>query len=373
MAKTVKMCIFGKPGEGKSTFASKAPNPLFICTDGNFEWLGLPDQNHVRVSTWKQAKEVINNIVLAKPEYKDFQTIVVDLVEDLYVWAEDEFCKREGIIHVSDYKSMGAGYSVVRKEFFAQISKLLSIDKNVILISHEADKPGKTKAGADTYTYIPSDKMSLTKQWNDIEGQTRYFLRCFSQDEEVEGRVRKKRYLSLIPGQGEYGICRGADEENWPRECELDWDVFTSIIGVSNPTPLKVKAAPVVEETPVEDKPKPEPVKRVRKVNLKPASTTPDPKPEAEVETKTDTPDEDTTSDVPRIKAKLVKKEDDTEYYEADATEVLNQNKSEEEPKFEGENVSEPVKQNIDTSKLSVQEKRKLVLERMQAMKNRNK
>ena len=242
MAKKVKMVIFGKPGEGKSTFASKAPSPLFLCTDGNFEWLGLPDENHVRLSTWKQAKDVINNIVMNKPEYAKFSTIVVDLIEDLYVWAEDEFCKREGIIHIGDYKSMGAGYNVVRKEFFAQISKLLSIDKHVILISHEADKLGKTKAGADTYTYIPSDKMSLTKQWNDIEGQVRYFLRCFSQDEEENGRVRKKRYLSLIPGQGEYGICRGADEENWPRECELDWNVFTSIIGLESesvpaPTP----------------------------------------------------------------------------------------------------------------------------------------
>ena len=243
MAKKVKMVIFGPPGVGKSTFAAKAPSPLFLTTDGNFEWLDLPDENNVRLSTWKQAKQVISDIVSNKPEYSKFQTIVVDLIEDLYIWLEDEFCKREGIIHIGDYKSMGAGYSVIRKEFFAQISKLLSIDRHVILISHEADKIGKTKAGADTYTYIPSDKLSLTKQWNDIEGQVRYFLRCFSQDEEVDGKVRKKRYLSLIPGQGEYGICRGADEENWPRECELDWNVFASIIGLkaepasSKPTP----------------------------------------------------------------------------------------------------------------------------------------
>lgn len=244
MAKKVKMVIFGPPGVGKSTFAAKAPSPLFLTTDGNFEWLDLPDENNVRLSTWKQAKQVISDIVSNKPEYSKFQTIVVDLIEDLYIWLEDEFCKREGIIHIGDYKSMGAGYSVIRKEFFAQISKLLSIDRHVILISHEADKIGKTKAGADTYTYIPSDKLSLTKQWNDIEGQVRYFLRCFSQDEEVDGKVRKKRYLSLIPGQGEYGICRGADEENWPRECELDWDVFSSIIGLKAEPASSKPAAP---------------------------------------------------------------------------------------------------------------------------------
>ena len=364
MAKTIKMVLYGTPGVGKSTFASKAPNPLFICTDGNFEWLNLPDQNHVRVSTWKQAKDVINSIVLNKPEYASFKTIVVDLLEDLYVWTEDEFCKREGIIHVSDYKSMGAGYSVVRKEFFAQISKLLSIDKHVILLSHEADKVGKTKAGADTYTCIPSDKMSLTKQWNDIEGQTRYFLRCYSQDEDVDGRVRKRRLLSLIPGQGEYGICRGADEENWPRECELDWDVFTTIIGLNNapsatvaPTPAPVQATPTPAPVQATPAPAPTPAPVVKN----------EPKPRKRISKPTPAP-------APTPAPESVKKDDEVSFDDTPAEEVVEEVKAEvtaEEPKFQGEVVSEPVKENVDTSQLSAQKRRALVLQKMQAMKNR--
>ena len=342
MAKKVKMVVFGKPGEGKSTFASKAPNPLFLCTDGNFEWLGLPEENHVRLSTWKQAKDVINAVVMNKPEYAKFETIVVDLIEDLYVWAEDEFCKREGIIHIGDYKSMGAGYSVVRKEFFAQISKLLSIDKHVILISHEADKIGKTKAGADTYTYIPSDKMSLTKQWNDIEGQVRDFLRCFSQDEEENGRVRKKRYLSLIPGQGEYGICRGADEENWPRECELDWNVFTSIIGLHEAAPAPAESPAPKKTAPKKATPKVEtPKVEEPKVEEAPAP----------VEEPADSADT-TTPEVPSKD-------------EAPVQEVVD------EPDDVVEVVSKPAEENIDTSKLSPEERRKIVLARIQAMKNK--
>ena len=69
MAKKVKMCLFGRPGTGKSTFASKAPNPFYLATDGNFEWLNLPDSSHVRLSTWKEAKAVINDIVLNKSPY----------------------------------------------------------------------------------------------------------------------------------------------------------------------------------------------------------------------------------------------------------------------------------------------------------------
>ncbi len=340
MAKTVKMGLFGRPGTGKSTFAAKAPRPFFICTDGNFEWLGLPEKNHVQVSTWKQAKDVINNIVLNKPEYKDFDTIVVDLLEDLYVWAEDEFCKREGIIHIGDYKSMGAGYSVVRKEFFAQISKLLSINRNVLLLSHEADKLGKTKAGADEYMYIPSDKMSLTKQWNDIEGQVRYFLRCFTEDEEVDGRIRKKRYLSLIPGKGEYGICRGADEETWPREIELDWNVFATVIGIDNTTPAPTPAAEPVEEK------KPEKPKVIKTPKPTPAveEKKPDPAP-AQEEAKPD------VATVEVVKEELVEKEPES----TQEVEVI-----EEKPV-----MTKPA----DTSKMTPAERAALVKARIQAMK----
>lgn len=344
MAKTVKMVIFGKPGEGKSTFASKAPNPLFLCTDGNFEWLDLPDENHVRLSTYKQAKDTINAIVTNKPEYAKFETIVVDLVEDLYVWAEDEFCKRENIIHIGDYKSMGAGYSVVRKDFFAQISKLLSIDKNVILISHEADKVGKTKAGADTYTYIPSDKMSLTKQWNDIEGQVRYFLRCFSLDEEENGRVKKKRYLSLIPGQGEYGICRGADEETWPREIELDWNVFASVIGLDRKEPARKAEtpAPAKKETP-KAKEGVAPIAKGEAPAKKEAKPKPIPAPVFEEEDLND------GGAMPVAKEEAPAKQEEAE--------AIVEEKKADQP--------------IDTSKLTPEERRRIVLERIAAMRNK--
>ena len=52
MKKHIKMVLYAEPGVGKSTFASKAPNPYFITTDGNFEWLDLPDKNHKQVFSW---------------------------------------------------------------------------------------------------------------------------------------------------------------------------------------------------------------------------------------------------------------------------------------------------------------------------------
>ena len=56
--KRIKMVLYGEPGVGKSVFASKAPKPFFITTDGNYEWLedfGAKEEDHVQVSSWAEA------------------------------------------------------------------------------------------------------------------------------------------------------------------------------------------------------------------------------------------------------------------------------------------------------------------------------
>lgn len=269
--KRVKLVLYASPGVGKSTFASKSPDPLFLSTDGNFEWLGLPEKNHIRLSSWDQAKRVFADIRAGK--YPQFQTIVVDLLEDLYVWAEREFCESKKIEHIGDYKSMGAGYSVVRKEFFAEISKLISVDKHIIFLSHEVTLMEKNRVGAETYKHYPSNKISIDKQWDDIEGQVRYFLRAYIKPEEVEGKIVKRRYLSIVPKENEYGIARGLDEANTPEDIILDWNAFAEVIGLNSETntvpsqplvtpkpatPVIPKPAPVVKPTPVVEQPKAE-------------------------------------------------------------------------------------------------------------------
>ena len=263
MKKTVKMVVYGAPGVGKSTFASKAPNPLFLTTDGNFEWLDLPEENNISLSSWEHAKKVFAELGTAK--YDKYDTIVIDLVEDLYNWSEREFCKAHKIEHIGDYKSYGAGYSLVRDEFYSEISRVISLPKNVLLLSHELLKVEKDRKGSEHHKFYPSDKMSIDKLWTPIEGRVRYFLRAYLSSEEEEGKVIKKRYLSLVPKENEYGISRGLDESKVPEDIILDWDVFYNVIGLGDtevqPEQVKPKATRKPRETKVEtpkvEEPKP--------------------------------------------------------------------------------------------------------------------
>lgn len=226
--KRIKMLLYGEPGVGKSVFASRSPKPFFITTDGNYEWLidfGADPNAHVQVNTWEDAKKAF------AMDYDGYETIVVDLLEDLFKWCEYEYCKKSRIEHVSDV-GYGKGYDITRNEFFLEISKLLSKDKNVILITHGITFVTKDRRGVEHTRYAPSNRIP-DKVMDMIEGRLRYCLRCYLKvEEQTDGTLAKKRYLSLVPKENEFGIIRGVDENTLPQDIDLDFDEFARCIGL---------------------------------------------------------------------------------------------------------------------------------------------
>lgn len=261
MSKRIKMLVYGEPGVGKSTFASKAPKPFFITTDGNYEWLedfGAKEEDHKQIFSWEEAKK------LFEQNFDGYDTIVVDLLEDLFKWCEQEYCKRAKIEHVSDV-GYGKGYDISRNEFFLEISKLLGKDKNIILLSHSYDYTTKDRRGVEHSKHMPSNRIP-DKVLDMIEGRLRYCLRCYLVAEEQEdGTLLKKRMLSLIPKENEFGICRGIDEATTPHDIPLEWDAFAKAIKYDN-TQITGYAAKViiVDDTPLE-KVKPVPMEQIEK------------------------------------------------------------------------------------------------------------
>ena len=259
MSKKLKMVIYGEPGEGKSTFISRAKCPFFIATDGNFDWLGLPDENHVEISSFTQFKQVIKDMIENPAKYAKFDVVAVDLLEDVFKWCEYEFCQKNKIQHVSDI-GYGKAYDITRNEFYIEVCKLLGLDKHVVLIAHGYTEVTTNNRGIQNTKYLPSNRVPA-KVWDMIEGRVRYFLRVFSRDEETtNGKFVKRRYLSLIPKEGEYGIARGLDESVTPEDITLDWNTFIETIGLNSPV-----AAPVVETISVKEEPKTEEAPRVRR------------------------------------------------------------------------------------------------------------
>lgn len=258
--KRIKMLLYGEPGVGKSVFALKAPKPFFVCTDGNYEWLdefGADPNAHKNVSSWADMKDVLES------DFDGYETVVVDLLEDGFKWCEQEYCVRNKIEHISDV-GYGKAYDATRNEFFITISKLLSMDKHVILICHGITFTTKDRRGVEHTRYAPSSRIP-DKVLDMIEGRVRYCLRCYTAaEEEPDGKITKKRFLSLVPKENEFGIIRGVDENAIPHDIPLDFDEFARAIklNLDIPEPTGVKKTGVttaakakVAEMPVEVEP----------------------------------------------------------------------------------------------------------------------
>lgn len=300
--KRIKMVLYGEPGVGKSVFACKAPKPFFICSDGNYAWLedfGADPDAYVEVSSWDEAKKAF-----AK-DYSDYETIVVDLTEDLFKWCEREYCVRNKIEHLSDL-GYGKGYDATRNEFFIEMCKLISLDKNIIFLMHGLSITVKDRRGVEHTKYVPSSRLP-DKVIDMIEGRVRYFLRCYIKDVETEdGKVEKKRFLSLVPKPNEFGIIRGVNENEIPQDIPLDFNEFAKVIGLDTKvekTTTKKKVEKKVEE-PKKPEVKEEPEEEPEEPEVKEESKT------VEEPTKTEEPAKTILSNEDKlaaIRAKLAK------------------------------------------------------------------
>lgn len=223
-----KLGIYGEPATGKSVFALQFPKPFFITTDSNYEFLydfGAKEEDHKQVESWAEFKKFIKEF-----DFTPYETIVLDVIEDLYMWAETEYCAKNRIEDLSDV-GYGKGYKIVRTDFVNEIFKLIAKEKNVIIISHQDETLGKTARGGEYTSYTPSKTIS-DWCWTKINGRLRYFFRAHLEDVNDGDKITTKRMLSITPKPHELQINRGKNIDALPADIELDFKTFCDTLDV---------------------------------------------------------------------------------------------------------------------------------------------
>ena len=169
IASAQKVVVYGVEGIGKSTFASKFPNPLFIDTEGSTRHLDvrrLPDP-----SSWTmlmdEVRHVINNPSLC-------QTLVIDTAD----WAE-KLCM-EHIMAVNKWTSIeapgyGKGYVVLMEEFGRLLNLLEQvIDRgvNIVMTAHaqmrKFEQPDDLGAYDRWELKLQKKTAPMVKEWADL-------------------------------------------------------------------------------------------------------------------------------------------------------------------------------------------------------------
>lgn len=151
----VKIWLYGAPFSGKTTLADQFPDVLMLNTDGNINSFTAPVveikervEGRQIIDVWTVFNETINEL----QKGSDFKTIVVDLVEDTFEACRRYCYKKLGIEHESDNSFKAWDY--VRNEYLTTMKRLLTLDYNIVLISHEDMSKDITKKTGDKVTSI---------------------------------------------------------------------------------------------------------------------------------------------------------------------------------------------------------------------------
>lgn len=154
-----KLWLYGMPFSGKTTLACGSPKHWIISTDGNAQYITdnyklITDvvTKSGRITTRKLAWEVLKEEIERLEGGVDYETIVVDLVEDTYEMARLYMYQKLGITHESD--DSFRAWDKVRTEYLSTMRRLINLPYNIVLISHEDTSKDITKKSGENITAI---------------------------------------------------------------------------------------------------------------------------------------------------------------------------------------------------------------------------
>lgn len=251
--KAKKVVVYGPEGIGKSTFASRFPDPVFIDTEGStaaMDVARLP-----RPSSWNKLLEEVDYI----RNHPDVcRTLVVDTID----WAEqlcvDHICSIHNKKGIEDF-GYGNGYVYTKEEFgrfLNRLSDVIEVGVNIVLTAHaqlrkfeQPDELGaydrwELKLGKKTQ----SQTSPLVKEWADMLLFCNY--KTYSVATDKDGKKHKAQGGKRVMYTSHHPCWDAKNRYGLPEMCDFDYQVIKGILeGGSQKEEKKV-------ETPKEQKQK---------------------------------------------------------------------------------------------------------------------
>jgi hypothetical protein len=214
----LKVVIYGPEGIGKSTFASRFPEPLFIDTEGSTKHMDIARMD--KPTSWAMLQNQINYI---KSNPGICKTLVIDTID----WAEqlciDDICATYSKKGIEDF-GYGNGY-VYEKESFGRflntLEELVSKGINVVLTAHaqmrkfsQPDEIGEydrweLKLGKKTGSQISP----LVKEWADMVLFANYKTYAVATDKDAKkfkaqggGRAMYTQHHACWDAKNRFGL-----------------------------------------------------------------------------------------------------------------------------------------------------------------------
>ena len=237
-----KVLIYGPEGIGKSTFASRFPEPVFIDTEGSTKDMDVA--RFEKASSWTM---LLDQVRYVKMNPSVCRTLVIDTAD----WAEQmcvaNLCARYGKKGVEDF-GYGNGYVYAKEEFgrfLNVLEEVVDAGVNVVLTAHaqmrkfeQPDELGsydrwELKLGKKT----SSQTAPLAKEWADMVLFANY--KTWSVAVDDKGKKRKAQGGARVMYTSHHPCWDAKNRYGLPEEMPFEYESIRSIIEGGNQTAAK--------------------------------------------------------------------------------------------------------------------------------------
>lgn len=249
ISRAQKVIVYGPEGIGKSTIASKFPEPLFIDTEGSTAHLDV-----ARTKTPSSWTMLMNQVMSVSSTPGICRTLVIDTAD----WAErmckDFICAKQGLKSIED-PGYGKGYTFLYEEWGKLLNLLSDItDKgiHVVLTAHaqmrKFEQPDEMGAYDRWELKLEKKTAAVTKEWADLILFANYKTNVVKSSDTKKNKAMggsRVMYTTHHPAWD------AKNRHELPDELEMDFAPIAHIFEIGNDVPKvdEVKTEPVPEST----------------------------------------------------------------------------------------------------------------------------
>lgn len=252
-AAPVKVVLYGPEGIGKSSFAAKFPQPVFIDTEG-----GTKRLNVARLPAPTSWAMLLDEVEEVRKGNVPCRTLVVDTAD----WAErlciEAVCAKAKVHGIEDF-GYGKGYTYVKEEFsrlLDALEEVLNTGRHVVVLAHAAitkfEQPDAV-GNYDRWGMKTSKQVApLLREWCDMLLFANYKT-IVEKSGSGQNAKNKASGARRVMYTAHHACWDAKNRFGLPEEVPFDYASIAACIEGSTPAPAAAapKPAPAVQTPPV--------------------------------------------------------------------------------------------------------------------------